>query len=198
MAGTKKRSRGIAVIALVLALAGAPLLLARAAQAQDMDDPLAPARQGYVRCDEPDTVRRTCIFMETFRFERGGRITSHQTTLHRAEPLVVMEIETPITMRGAAFCDPFRESDVNAATFSVDGRAAGRDATASLRAEVLARFSALMGRESCVLLAPAGEGRFTTSVTIDGAPYPRQASTMIWVRPEDGYRVLPPSAAADV
>lgn len=178
--------RTIAALSVVVLV----VIAAAPAHAKFDSDPLAPARNGAVRCDNPNHARRTCTFMVSFTFD-GDEITSRQHALVSVTPFVVMEIETPITLRGGAYCDPFREADVDAATFSVNAAPANAATAEFWRAEVMRRFGRYMGQETCVTIVPARGGLLEASVTLDGEPFPEQTSMMAWVRPEDGFRIGP-------
>lgn len=163
--------------------------LASAAAAQPAADTLAPAREGQLQCYSP-TPAKTCRALGGYTFASDGAITSNAVTVIQPQPLVVMSISSPATVRGDAVCGPVRASDLEAATFTIDGAAATPEQSTSIRAAMAPMIQALAG-EICSTFTPQGEG-FVTTATLNGEPMAGYSETVIWVGPTDGYAVRAP------
>lgn len=166
-------------------------LLALPAQAQDQ--PLTPARLGQVQCFEPDAANRTCAAMAGYAFAADGAITNTADVLIFPEPAIVMHVRSPVTVRDGAVCGPIRQSDLDAAQFTIDGQPAGDDNSELIRSQMREQLASMIDVEVCTRFVPNGDAMRAVA-TIAGRPQPDQRVT--WVRPEEGYRVAPPAVAA--
>jgi hypothetical protein len=169
--------------------AGIALAASNAAFAQD-GDVLAPARQGQMQCFVPDAARKTCQSIGAYVFEANGVIQNTADVLIVPEPAIVMRITAPVTVRDNAVCGPLTLDDVNHAQFTISGRPASDEETQQIRAEVAQQLAPLINVETCVGVRTV-DGALRAETALNGVLRPDLSQPIIWVRPEDGYRVAP-------
>jgi hypothetical protein len=175
----------------VLAALAIGLISAPAAHAQT--EPLAPARQGQVQCFEPDAANKLCAAMASYAFTADGVISNTSDVLIFPEPAIVMHVTSPVTVRDGAVCGPIRSQDIDAASFTIDGQPAGDDNAQMIRSQMREQLAAMINVEVCSRFVPDGD-RLRAVATIGGRAQPDQH--VVWVRPEDGYRVAAPPTAS--
>lgn len=172
--------------ALVIGLMSAPV-------AHAQTEPLGPARQGQVQCFEPDAANKICAAMASYAFAADGAINNTSDVLIFPEPAIVMHISSPVTVRDGAVCGPIRQTDIDAASFTIDGQAAGADNTQMIRSQMQEQLASMIGVEVCSRFVPDGD-HLRAVATAGGRPQPDQR--VIWVNASDGYRVAAPPAPA--
>lgn len=158
--------------------------LAGATHAQTLADPLAPAREGMVACSSPIIESRTCRGMTEYVFSADGAITSNAMASLQDIPPIVMHISQPVSVRDGMVCGPWRASDLDTATFEIDGAPAPAEQTQALRAALREALASRFG-DACTTYTQTGE-TISLSTVLNGRPLPN-VNTMIWVRPTDGY-----------
>lgn len=168
---------------------GAALMFAPPALAQS-GDVLAPARQGQVQCFVPNAAAKTCQSIGSYAFNANGVIDNVSETLIMPQPVVVMRASSPVVVRNNAICGPLTEADIARATFTIDGRPATEQETANIRAGLTQQLAPMFNVDMCVSVT-AVDGGYRADSTVGGAARPDLAQPMLWVRPEDGYRVAP-------
>lgn len=175
----------VAMLGLFASLA----LLASPAAAQTAD-PLAPAREGRLQCFEPNVAAKTCQSISGYTFQANGVIDNPAHVLISPAPVIVMHVNSPVTVNNNAVCGPIAAGDIQRATFTIDGAAASEADTADIRGALVQQLAPALGHETCMTLTPDGEG-FRADTTIAGVPQPQQTQRVIWVGANDGYRVAP-------
>lgn len=170
------------------ALVAGALICALPAVAQS--DALAPARQGQVQCFVPNVAAKTCQSIGSYAFNANGVIDNVSETLIMPQPAVVMRASSPVTVRNNAICGPLTAADVGRATFTIDGRPASEQETANIRAGLTEQLAPMFNVEMCVSVT-AVDGGYRADSTVGGVARPDLAQPVLWVRPEDGYRVAP-------
>ena len=175
----------VAMLGLFASLA----LLSSPAAAQTAD-PLAPAREGRLQCFEPNVAAKTCQSISAYTFQPNGVIDNPAQVLIMPSPVIIMNINSPVTIRNSAVCGPLAAADIQRATFTIDGAAASETDTAAIRNELTQQLAPMIGQETCLTLTPDGAG-FRADTTIAGAPQPQQTQHVIWVSANDGYRIAP-------
>ncbi|MBV8799105.1 MAG: hypothetical protein JO208_04760 [Alphaproteobacteria bacterium] len=153
-------------------------------------DPLAKARTGSLQCYSPDAVRKTCNALAGYTFDHNGKILNQAEVLLSPQQFIVMKTISPVEIRGEAVCGPLRKQDVDAAQIFVQGKSVTDAQAAQLRAQIETSMAARFGKEVCTTYLPQGN-KLTTSVTVDGVTQPDFAETVIWVHPNEGYKVGP-------
>jgi hypothetical protein len=153
-------------------------------------DVLAPARQGQVQCFVPNVAAKTCQSIGSYAFNANGAIDNVSETLIMPAPLVVMRASAPVTVRNNAICGPLTAADIARATFTIDGRPATEQQTANIRAGLAQQLAPMFDVEMCVSVT-AVDGGYRADSTVGGVARPDLAQPVLWVRPEEGYRVAP-------
>lgn len=157
------------------------------------NDPLAPARQGQVQCYEPDVARKTCQSIGSFEFQENGVIQNTAVVLVMPNPVVIMRIVSPVTVRDGGICGPLKLEDINGAQFMINGQPATETDTQRFRTQFAQQMSPLIDVETCISLTPA-DGGFRADTAMNGRVRPELAQQLIWIRPEDGYTIAPPAS----
>lgn len=150
--------------------------------------PLAPVAEGKVSCVSPNTAARTCSSMDIYRLGQGGEIQDENVEMVSASPLIIMTTHSRVQVAANVECSAPRPSDFATASFSVEGRPADAALTARLRSNVHAFLQPMMSHKVCAIYRPQGEGMLMT-FAIDGKALPSLDRHMIWVSPEEGWKV---------
>lgn len=173
----------LGVVAAGLALIGAPAMAQNA-------DPLAPARTGQLQCFEPNLAAKTCQSIGAYTFHANGVIDNPAQILISPSPAIVINVNSPVTVRGNAICGALAAADIERATFTIYGVATTADETAEIRSNLARELAPIIGQESCLTLTPDGNG-FRADTTMGGVPQPQLVQRVIWIGANDGYRVAP-------
>jgi hypothetical protein len=72
----------------------------------------------------------------------------------------------------------------------VSGAPASPSVAGKVRDGMVNAFSAQIGKEICTAYPAAGD-HLQAKVTIDGAAHAEMTAAVIWVRPDEGYKVAP-------
>jgi len=157
-------------------------------------EPLAPAWEGMVQCHTPVPEERTCRAIARFERSGDGAILNYaEIVLSPAEPLLIARIKELTIVRGSLVCSITKLDPSNIESVAMDGETftAVHDPF-ELRPWVADMLSEAWGDgEMCVRYEPAANGAFTPIYSLDGKPLPDDGDTIIWVHPEDGWRVAP-------
>jgi hypothetical protein len=164
-------------------------LLAAPAGAQTTDV-LAPARQGQLQCFEPNATAKTCQSLGGYTFTANGVIDNVAWVLIMPEPVVIMRISSPVVVRNNAICGPLSAADIARATFTIEGAPASEADTRDLRTGLTEQLAPMLNQESCLTMTADG-AVFRAETTVGGTPQPQQTQRVIWIGPDDGYRVAP-------
>jgi len=152
--------------------------------------PITPASQGQLQCYEPDTVRKTCQSLAGYKLGTGGVIENVAIVLVSQNPPISMTTNAPVSIKATQVCGYIRPADIEAAAFAVSGHPATPSQTARLRQHMQLGMKGLFGHEICTAYVPGGD-KLVAKETIDGTPQPSMDQKVIWVSPEDGYKVGP-------
>lgn len=163
-----------------------PLLLSFAA-AQADGDMLTPAREGMLRCATPDRVRKSCSSLTRFDVAADGSFEAEVTGIGGPAGITV-RYRTPGRLVGGSVCFTQRPDTLAEATFTKPGARLAQSLQDSLRAELAAAMASLNGKQRCYRDNPVGNA-LVSRTTLDGVVHPELDRTVIWVRPDDGYKV---------
>jgi hypothetical protein len=163
----------------------APLLLLAAAQTEQ-SDPLAPAREGRIRCIGPDRQARTCATMVRYTLHEAGGFDAEVSGVVSLQPLVVIDYRTSGGVEDGAVCSIVRPVDFTAGKLSKSGAPMTAALESQVRSNVMLALQPLAGKRRCYRDRQSGE-ELASDVTIDGALRPDLAQRAIWVKAEDGY-----------
>lgn len=153
-------------------------------------DPLGPARQGQLQCYEPNTVAKTCQSIAGYTFAADGRIDNPADVLVVPDPLIVMRMSAPVTVRGDAVCGPLTRADISRAEFTINGAPASAEDTAGLREAVAEQIAPMLDIDVCTTFTQADDA-LRADVTFAGVARPELSQRVIWISPNDGYRIAP-------
>jgi hypothetical protein len=153
-------------------------------------DPLAESHAGKMQCHRPDTVRKTCGSMSSYTMEPGGVITNKAEVLLSPHQVLTMTTVTPVVLKGEAICGQVRAQDLQTADIRLNGAILPDAQAKGLRTQLAQHFGELIGKEICTIYVPAGD-KLSTQVTVDGVAKPAYTQIVIWVKPEDDYKVAP-------
>jgi len=161
------------------------------ALAASLPDPLAPATSGQLQCYSPDTTRKTCISLASYKPGANGTIDIAAVVLISKDPVVTMETVSPVEVKAGQVCGKVRSQDIDAAKFGVAGQLLDAKQAAPLREQMRRTFVNVFDREICTAYVDQGRTSLARS-TMDKVPLPASTDQQVlWVSPTDGYRVAP-------
>jgi hypothetical protein len=155
---------------------------------QAATDPLAAAKAGKLQCANPNIEKKTCLGLTSYKVKPDGSFESTTTVMVAPQPVITMEVKSAGTVKDGAFCAPIRTSDFEAASFQMDGKPADPAIASAIRAQIVASIASLAGKMGCTRESPDGAVS-KAEVTIDGVVRPELGQRVLWVKPEDGYRL---------
>jgi hypothetical protein len=165
------------LLPILLLLAGAPVQEA---------DPLAPARQGKIRCVQPDTRARTCATMVRYSVRDDGRFDAVVTGVVASEPLILLEYRSAGQVEDGAVCAVVRPIEFSAGRLSKDGAPLSPAVESNVRSRLMLALQPLAGHKRCFRDKTDAEG-VLSDVMIDGSVRGEMRQRVLWVSPEDGY-----------
>jgi hypothetical protein len=164
------------------------LLLASGAPQVAAADPLASAKAGKLQCANPNVEKKTCMGLSSYKVKPDGSFESTTTMVIAPQPLITMEVKAPGTVKDGALCGPIRKADFEAATFRTDGKPLDEATANTIRAQVVGSITPMLDKMGCARETPDGAG-FKAEVTLDGVAHPEMTQRVLWVKPEDGYKL---------
>lgn len=164
------------------------IFLLMTAAAPQAADPLAAAKAGKLQCANPNVEKKTCLGLTSYKMNPDGSFLTTTTVMVAPQPVVTMEVKSAGTVKDGALCAPIRTSDFEAASIQVDGKTADPAMAGAIRGQVVASIASLAGKMGCTRETPDG-AISKAEVTIDGVARPELAQRVLWVKPEDGYRL---------
>jgi hypothetical protein len=172
------------------ALTSMPFLVGFAAMAQpnSYPPPIEPAGKGMLQCHQPNHARKTCQSLAGYRLLADGVVENTAWVGLPTMPVTVMEVVSKATIRDERVCGSILQSDVDAAHFAVEGVEVDGATTADYRKRVTVLYASMMDREICTAYVADGDTLISRPF-IDGVAVPQMSQRVVWVSPEDGYRV---------
>lgn len=162
-------------------------LMLAAAQASD-GDALAPARQGMLRCTAPDRAHKTCASLTRFTIHSDGGFEAEVTGMASRPAQISIRYVMPGTVENGALCFVHTGGALGEATFTKPGAKLAPSLQETLRAQMSAGMAALNGKKRCYRDRIV-DGTLVSATTLDGLAHPELDRPVLWVSPEDGYRV---------
>ncbi|MDT8758346.1 hypothetical protein MZO42_06530 [Sphingomonas psychrotolerans] len=166
----------------------AMFLLLAAGVSQTAGDPLASAKAGKLQCANPNVEKKTCLGLTSYKVNPDGSFATVTTLMVAPQPVITMEVKSAGTVKDGALCAPVRTSDFEAASLQMDGKPADPAIASAIRAQVVASIAPLAGKTGCTRETPDGAVS-KAEVTIDGVARPELTQRVLWVKPEDGYKL---------
>jgi len=163
-------------------------LLLAATAPQGAPDPLAAAKAGKLQCSNPNLEKKTCMALSSFKLNADGTFQSTTTLVISPQPLLTMEVKSTGSVKDGAVCGPIRTEDFEAATFQMDGKPADPAMANAIRPQVVASIAPMAGKLGCTREIPDG-ATAKAEVTLDGVARPEMTQRVLWVKPDDGYKL---------
>ncbi len=177
------------MLKIIFGLAVAVCMLSQA-HAAAIAEPIARAAKGQLQCYSPDASQKTCAALVSFKAGPDGRIRARADILISPNPLIMMTGMVPVTPKSGELCGVLTENDFKRAVFT-DGQSELDPMQAGLLRTVLtASLQSYFGREICGAFAPTG-GAYVVKAKMDGAFLDADSQRVIWVRPDEHYRLAP-------
>jgi hypothetical protein len=163
------------------------LFMLTAAQASD-GDVLAQAREGKLRCTAPDRTRKTCATLTRFTIRPDGSFDAEVTGMASRPAQISVRYTMPGTVENGALCFIHTASALNGATFTKPGAKLAASLQETLRAQIVASMAPLNGKRRCYRDRNVN-GELSSATTLDGLAHPELDRPILWVSPEDGFKV---------
>lgn len=159
-----------------------------------LSDPLAPAWDGLVQCYGPDVERKTCMAIARYRRSSDGSILNDsEVLLSPSDPEIIIASTAPVFILDNMVCGSgvIKAGDVT--SIRLDGATVTpKDDAQGLIPQIIATVNSFSGaREICTRYDERPEGGLAPALFYDGKPGPVADLIVLWVRPEDGWRVAP-------
>ncbi|HEY1880736.1 MAG TPA: hypothetical protein VGG68_12465 [Caulobacteraceae bacterium] len=171
---------------MMVVLALLAVLLADAPPA--LPAPIAPASAGKAQCYSPDIAHKVCASLNTYALRPDGQIANTATVMIEKTPAVVITSVSAASVVNGRICTVIKKDDLLAARFTVNGATPGDTEIARLRQAILTGWAALIDHTVCVSYVADGS-QFVAHTAFDGLPRPNLDQRVIWVSPEDGWKV---------
>ena len=150
--------------------------------------PIAQASAGKAQCYSPDLAHKACASLNSYALRPDGQIANTSTVILEKTPAVVMTSVSTASVVNGRICTVMRKDDLLAAQFTVNGAMPDAAQIASLRQAIVNGWAALIDHTVCVSYVADGS-QFVAHTAFDGLPRPNLDQRMMWVSPEDGWKV---------
>lgn len=160
--------------------------LLAAAMPQAAPDPLAPARQGKVRCIAPNAAAKTCQSIVQYALHDDGSFDAKVAGIVRREPSVVVIYRTGGAVEGELVCSTVRPYDLLHGDFYRGDQPLTGALAEQVHDELMLRLQAIAGQKRCYADRVEG-GQLHGAVTLNGIAHPEMDQTAVWVSPDEGY-----------
>lgn len=157
-----------------------------------LSDPLAPAARGEMQCYAPDVARRTCWALASYVRQADGSYLNTARVLADPTRDIAVEATTIVHVIDDSVCGRVKRADMLSARLFIAGVAQ----PASKARPILARLAdaqeaaGSFGPMICTRYVADGDILYA-AMSADGVYEPELDTKVIWVRPDQGYRVAP-------
>lgn len=151
-------------------------------------DPLAPAREGKLRCVAPNPARLTCRAIIRYQVAGDGSFDAVVTGLVSSDPGILLRYKTFGRVEEGGVCVMIRTSDFQNGTLLNNGKQMAPNAERAARLQVLDAVQPLQGKKRCTL-DRTEDGATRMIVTLDGVAHPELTQPVAWVARSEGYAV---------
>ena len=151
-------------------------------------DPLAPAKQGKLRCIAPNATRLTCQTIIRYRVEDDGSFDATVTGIVSGDPTLLLRYKTFGRVEEGGVCVMIRVGDFQNGMLLSSGRPLAPNADRAARLQVLDAVQTMQGQKRCYK-DRTEDGVTRAVVTLDGVARPALTQTVAWVTPAQGYAV---------
>jgi hypothetical protein len=172
---------------MIAALLLAGLLAGQSAPASPAD-PLAPAREGKLRCIAPNPARLTCRTIIRYQANNDGSFDAVVTGLVSSDPGILLRYKTFGRVEEGGVCVMIRIGDFQNGMLLSNGRPMAPNAERAMRLQVLDSVQPLQGKKRCYQ-DRTEDGATRMAVTLDGVAHPELGQSIAWVARSEGYAV---------
>ena len=165
------------------------LLMAGAARAL-ASNPLAPAEQGMSQCWYPDSTKKTCRVIASYRRTGTDTYDNQAIVGLSAQGPITVETHTPVEIRGDAVCGPVRTQDIRTGVLREGKEIVGPADAKPILDRVAVMMAPLDGQETCTRYQ-VSDGKLTAKISIAGFYRAEHDAEVIWISPSDGYIATP-------
>jgi hypothetical protein len=151
-------------------------------------DPLAPARTGQIECYSPDVSSKTCFAIARITPNADGSYTSDFTMMIQPQAGLTFETVTTARIENGQVCRIVHLSDVDSAKLAANGTPLPDDQAAGIKAQIKTAITPMDGKKACTTYTVAGD-MIAVNGTVDGVAHPEMSQKLIWVKPDDGYKL---------
>jgi hypothetical protein len=163
-------------------------LLILAAASGQTADPLAPAREGKVQCVSPNVEKKTCMAIATYDVRVDGSYDAVTIALISPAPMITMETRSTGKIENGAVCGLIKRDDYANSVFMLDGKPADASVAEAVKAQMLPALASMEGKNGCSRERAEG-GLQVAEITLDGVARPELTQRLIWVKPDQGYKL---------
>jgi hypothetical protein len=163
------------------------IALATASVAEQM----APAKQGFLQCQMPDTSSKTCFSLSAVRQTGPSTYSFKSDILIDAAGPVIASMQSIVFVRGVEICQVMKLGELAGASITFDGHPLSGAEAQVYRARLRADFAPVAGHQICTRILPGEQGALTVIGTLDGRRIPAGDYQMKWVTADDGWKVAP-------
>ena len=151
-------------------------------------DPLAPARTGQMQCVSPNIANKTCFAIARFIPNADGGFTNDVTVLISPQMGLTMETVSAAHVENGQVCGTVILKDMMASKLSVNGTAMTEEQAGPIKAQILAAVTPMDGKKACSTYKAEGD-MLSSETSLDGVAHPEMNQKLIWVKPEDGFKL---------
>lgn len=161
------------------------LTLCDVANAQDVENPLEPARTGNLLCITPDVEQRTCRSISLYSIFLNGSVERVAWTALQGGSRLVVRAHGPVTVRDHWVCETIN-SGTASAQFQRDGVDVPEHENSELQRALRERV--VGSGELCLELVPE-ESHLRVQFRMNDVAVENVGDQAIWVSAVAGYRV---------
>jgi hypothetical protein len=172
---------------MIAALLLAGLLAGQSAPATPAD-PLAPAREGKLRCVAPNPARLTCRTIIRYQVADDGSFDATVAGLVSGDSGILLRYKTFGRIEEGGVCVMIRASDFQNGMLLSNGKRMAPNADQAMRLQVLNSVQPLQGKKRCTQ-DRTEDGTTRMIVTLDGVAHPELTQPVAWVARSEGYAV---------
>lgn len=168
----------------------AALLILAGANVQPDVDILAQSKSGKMLCSNPDAATKSCSSITSFKvFADGSVIETTEVLLTPEQPITLtMSIGTEVA--GGSNCGVISLDDLRRGQVRAEGEALPPDRNALVLERLEMSMGSLAGKKVCDALRVENDSLVKYG-QVEGVDIKLPGKPVMWVSPNDGYRVAP-------
>lgn len=154
-------------------------------------DPLAPARAGMLQCYTPDTAKKSCSALASYKPSGNAFANAAEVRLSvDANPLITLATTSQVRIERGMVCGKVLQADLETAEARLNHvPMEGEQRAAVLKGTIAAYAGAgILGHEVCTRYVPDGDS-LSAQIQVDGVSRPQFTQRVRWVRADEGYTV---------